>query len=310
MESKGYLPKEHVEMLPCMAAFAVVFETGSFVDASARLGLTASAVSKQVSKLEDALSLRLLERTTRQLKVNAEGAEIYGHCKELLERSASVFRLTERFLEKPQGLIRIAVNRSLYGVCSQVIPGFLQQYAGVNVKLVACDGGFDFIADCIDIGVVVTDNPPLGVIASKLFKMNFEVCASINYLNKEGWPLHPSELSSHSCLSFSDLAKNYRWKFSSIQEECEVKVTGRYLSDSPEAVLEAAISGLGISCLPTHLVVSPFAEKQLVPLFPGWEYQGSLQGMTWVVYQPGRHISQRIKLMVAHLTKELRALET
>lgn len=83
MEYSDYLPRHHVEMLPCMAAFAVVVETGSFIDASLKLGVTASAVSKQISRLENALSIRLLERSTRQLKVNAEGAEIYSHCREL-----------------------------------------------------------------------------------------------------------------------------------------------------------------------------------------------------------------------------------
>lgn len=76
-------------MLPCVVAFAVVVEAGSFLDASAWLGLTASAVSKQVPKLENALSIRLLERSTRQLKVSAEGAQTYSHCKALLESSAN-----------------------------------------------------------------------------------------------------------------------------------------------------------------------------------------------------------------------------
>ncbi|MBH3362482.1 MULTISPECIES: helix-turn-helix domain-containing protein [unclassified Pseudomonas] len=79
MDYRGYLPKSHVDKLPCMAAFAIVVETGSFVHASARLSLTAPAVSKQVSKLENAFSIRLLERSTCRLKVNAEGAQIYSH---------------------------------------------------------------------------------------------------------------------------------------------------------------------------------------------------------------------------------------
>ena len=127
-----------------MAAFAVVVETGSFVHASARLGLTASAVSKQVSKLESALSIRLLERSTRRLKANAEGAQIYSHCKELLESSANVFRLKESFLESPQGLIRIAVSRSLHGRCHQPIPWFLAQSPDVNVQLISNVGASDF----------------------------------------------------------------------------------------------------------------------------------------------------------------------
>lgn len=307
MDYRGYLPKSYVDMLPCMAAFAVVVETGSFVHASARLGLTASAVSKQVSKLENALSIRLLERSTRRLKVNAEGAQIYSHCKELLESSANVFRLKERFLESPQGLIRIAVPRSLYGRCHQLIPGFLEQYPDVNVQLISNEGALDFIAESIDIGIRITDAPPLGLVARKLFPVDFVVCAADSYLEKYGRPVHPSTLVEHSCIPFSDTSEIQTWKLASVQGAYEVSVSGRYVSDSPEAVLNATLSGLGISCLPASLAGEAIAANDLVEVLPEWKYVGALQGMAWILHQPGRHVSQKIKVMVDYLVGALRS---
>jgi DNA-binding transcriptional LysR family regulator len=306
MEYRGCLPKSHVDMLPCMAAFAVVVETGSFVDASVRLGLTASAVSKQVSKLENALSLRLLERSTRQLRVNAEGAQIYSHCKELLESSANVFRLKDRFLEAPQGLIRIAVPRSLYAACNQLVPEFLYRYPGVNVQLISNEGALDFIAESIDIGIQITDSPPLGLVARKLFPVDFIVCAAESYLEKFGRPEHPSVLAEHSCIPFSAATEIQNWKFISTHGMCEVSVSGRYFADSPEAVLNATISGLGISCLPAGLAAEAISANTLVELLPGWRYAGAMQGMAWVLYQPGRHVSQKVKVMVDYLVSALR----
>lgn len=306
MDYQGYLAKSHVDMLPCMAAFAVVVETGSFVDASTRLGLTASAVSKQVSKLENALSIRLLERSTRQLKVNAEGAQIYSHCKELLESSANVFRFKEQFLESPQGLIRVVVPRSLYLVCHQLVPEFLERYPGVNVQLISNDGGVDFIAEGVDVGIRVTDSPPLGLVARKLFPVEFVVCASNSYLEKHGRPIHPSILAEHSCISFSEVSEKQNWKFTSAEDVCEVSVSGRYVSDSPEAVLNATVSGLGISCLPVSLAAESIAANALVEVLPEWKYVGVLQGMAWILHQPGRHVSQRVKVMVDYLVGALR----
>lgn len=308
MEYTDHLPRLHVEMLSCMAAFAVVVETGSFTDASLKLGVTASAVSKQISRLESVLSIRLLERSTRQLKVNAEGAEIYSHCRELLDSSASVFKLKDRFLEKPQGLIRLVVPKSFHRACNNTLPDFLRMYPDINVQLISNDGNLDFISDSIDIGIKITDNPPLGLVARKLFPVDYMLCASLEYAGDKGLPLHPSELVNHSCIPVAPAFESETWSFLSENEKCEVKISGRYYSDGPESSQNAAMAGLGISCLPSKLATEAIANKQLFQVLPGWKYQGPNQGMAWLIFQSGKHLSQKTKLMVEHLSTRLRAL--
>ncbi|MGE8060438.1 LysR family transcriptional regulator [Pseudomonas sp. NPDC089547] len=304
MESKSYLPKDHVEVLPCMAAFAVVVESGSFVEASAKIGVTASAVSKQVSKLEQALSLRLIDRTTRSLKVNAEGHQIYKYCKLVLESSANIFRVKDRLIDTPQGIVRMGVPKSLYATCSKMIPKFLSQFRDVNVQLV-CGEKFDFVADGIDVGVVVTNRPPEGMVARRLCDVDFVLCASNDYIEKSGPVSHPDELSEHSCIPFiGDLDKQY-WKFKSAQENCDVLIPGRYLSDCPEAALTATVAGVGVSCLPLCLAIDAILNKQLTTLLPEWSYRGTLQGTAWIVYQPGQLLSKRIKVLVDYVMSEL-----
>lgn len=304
MEPKGYLPKSHVDILPCMAAFAVVVETGSFIEASVKLGVTASAISKQVTKLESALSLRLLERSTRNLKINAEGEEIYAHCKSVLDSSANMFRVKERFLESPQGLIRVAVPKSLYALCSKLMPRFLVAHSGVNVHLI-CGEKFDFIADAIDVGIVITDRPPLGMVARKLFDVDFVVCATDGYLKLHNAPNHPSELVGHSCIPFIGSPDRQCWKFISGNEECDVSVAGRYLSECPEATLTATLSGLGISCMPICMAAEAIESRRLCRLLPGWVFKGASQGAAWVVYQPGRFVPKKVKIIVEFLLDEL-----
>lgn len=310
MESKGYLPREQLEILSCMAAFAVVVESGSFVDASVRLGVTPSAVSKQVSKLESVLSLRLLERTTRQLKVNAEGVEVYTHCRDLLNSSQRVFHLKDRYLEEPQGLVRVAVAHPLFNACNNLVPGFLEKYQNINVKLVAFDGVCNLIADDFDVAVMVTDSPPQGQVARKLHNVNYEVYASKSYVAKHGFPDHPLELKHHCCIAFPDSLENQLWRFQGADAECEVRVSSRYSPGSLEGVLNATIAGLGFSRLPDNIISKDSGSSGLVRVFPEWSYKGVPQGMAWVVHHPGRHVLPRVKYMVAYLVEHLRDLKS
>ena len=306
MDYRSYLQKNHVDILPCMVTFAVVVDAGSFVDASVRLGLTASAVSKQISKLEDALSMKLLERTTRQLKINAEGTQVYSHCKSVMESSANVFRLKEKFLKGPQGLLRISVPRSLLTACNEVVLRFLEMYPDVNVQLISNEKVVDLIGEGIDISILITDSPPLNLVARKLYVVDFILCAAKSYLEKRGFPSHPSSLPTHSCVLYSDMPESHQWRFTDGDEIFDVDVSGRYFAESPEAVMNATISGLGISCLPLKIAMVGVASNNLVQLLPAWRYSGPLQGMAWVTYQPARHVSLKVKMMVEYLVESLR----
>lgn len=308
MEYSDCISKDHIEILPCMAAFAVVVETGSFIDASLKLGVTASAVSKQVSRLERALSMRLIERTTRQLRVNTEGAEIYFHCRELLASSTNVFKFKDQFLEKPQGLIRLAVPKAFNLACNKAMPEFLNKYPDINIQLISKDSMLDFIADNIDIGITITDNPPLGLVARKLFHVDYLLCTSPEYRDNNGLPTHPCQLPDHSCIPMATIDGSETWSFASGSEKCEVKISGRYYSDGPDSSKNATYAGLGISCLPSKLAAEAFASDQLVQVLPKWKYLGPHQGMAWLISQPGKHLSQKTKLMIDHLSTALRSL--
>jgi len=304
MESKGYLPKSHVDILPCMAVFAVVVEAGSFVEASVKLGVTASSISKQITRLENALCLRLLERTTRNLKLNAEGEEVYAYCKSVLESSADVFRLKDKLTDNPQGLVRVIVPKSLYAACSKLIPEFLSLYREVDVQLL-CGEKFDFILDGIDLGIMITDKPPEGMVARRLFEVEFVICASEGYLKKHSKPIHPAELVSHSCIPFAGDPDKQCWKFLSSSESCDVAILGRYSSECPEATLTATLSDVGISCLPVSLAADAIQDNRLKILLSDWVFKGDSQGTAWIVYQHGKFVSKRIKVMVSYLLNKL-----
>lgn len=296
--------KGHIEMLPCMAAFAVVVETGSFIDASTKLGVSASAVSRQISKLEQALSMRLLERSTRQLKVNEDGVKIYSHCKALLHSSSKVFELKEE-LVRPQGLIRISAPKMMNNMCNQLIPEFLRKYPDINVQFIFDNSDLNLISNEIDLSIRITDSPPLGLIGRKLFKVGYTLCASPDYIAEYGMPLHPADLADHSCIVMAENTEGEKWEFVKASERFQIGVRGRYCSNDSEAVLEATLSDLGIACLPSAIAAQAISEKRLHCVLPDWAYSGASQGMAWLLYQPNRHGSQKLKVMVDYLLARL-----
>jgi DNA-binding transcriptional LysR family regulator len=296
--------KGHIEMLPCMAAFAVVVETVSFIDASLKLGVSASAVSRQISRLEQALSMRLLERSTRQLKVNEDGVKIYSHCKALLHSSSRVFELKEELM-RPQGLIRVSAPKMMNNICSQLIPEFLRKYPEINVQFIFDNTDLNLISNEIDLGIRITNTPPLGLIGRKLFKVDYTLCASPEYIAKHGIPLHPAELADHSCIVMVQNTEGEKWEFVQGTEKFQLSVRGRYCSNDSEAVLEATLSHLGIACLPTGIADQAIKEKRLYSVLPDWDYAGASQGMAWLLYQPNKYGSQKLKVMVDYLLSKL-----
>lgn len=296
--------KGHIEMLPYMATFAVVVEAGSFIEASAKLGLSASAVSRQISKLERALSLRLLERSTRQLKVNEDGARIYSHCKALLHSSSRVFELKEE-LVRPQGLIRLSAPKMMNNICNQLVPEFLRKYPDINVQFIFDNAEINLISSEIDISIRVTDSPPLGLIGRKLFIVGYTLCASPGYIAEYGVPLHPADLATHSCIVMSDDSDGEKWEFKNGAEKFQISVKGRYCSNDSEAVLEATLSDLGVACLPVAIADQAIKQKRLRAVLPSWDYVGASQGMAWLLYQPNKHGSQKLKVMVDYLLSKL-----
>jgi DNA-binding transcriptional LysR family regulator len=292
--------KDHVDMLPYMAAFAVVVETGSFIDASEKLGVSASAVSRQISKLERILSLRLIERSTRHLKVNADGVKVYYHCKELLRFSSRVFDLKDE-LGQPQGLIKISAPKMMNSTLNQLMPEFLRRFPEINVQFIFDGGQGDLISDGVDLSIKITDSPPLGLVARKLFNVDFTVCATPEYINFYGVPSHPSELAGHSCIAIADKSGGKQWEFANEYEKVEVMVSGRYCSNDIEAVLKATLNNLGIACLPSAATESDLSMGRLITVLPNWKYVGSSQGMAWLLYKPNKHGSQRLKVLVDYL---------
>jgi DNA-binding transcriptional LysR family regulator len=289
-----------------MAVFVRVVEAGSFSAAARQLGTTASAVSRQIARLEQELSLRLLERTTRQLRLNEAGSEFYAHCRAMLDAAEQALAIGERLMSRPHGLVRLSVPKA-YGkfVISPLMPDFLRRYADVDVQLHISDQSPDLIEDGFDVLVKVTDQPPEGLAGKPLGPVRQLLCASPAYLQQHGTPQHPQELLRHSCMYLGENAGDNRWHFSNDEQQEVVMVRGRYISNHSEARLEAALGDIGITVLPQFTAAHALTEGRLREVLPQWRYTGSYQGAAWLLWRQNLHLPPKLRVLIDYLSETL-----
>lgn len=299
---------EKASLLAGMAVFVRVVEAGSFSAAARQLGTTASAVSRQIARLEQELSLRLLERTTRQLRLNEAGSEFYAHCRTMLDAAEQALAIGERLMSRPRGLVRLSVPKA-YGkfVISPLMPDFLRRYADVDVQLHISDQSPDLIEDGFDLLVKVTDQPPEGLAGKPLGPVRQLLCASPHYLQQHGTPQHPQELLRHGCIFLGENAGDNRWHFSNGDQQEVVTVRGRYISNHSEARLEAALGDIGITVLPQFTAAQALAEGRLRELLPQWRYTGSYQGAAWLLWRQNLHLPPKQRVLIDCLSEALTA---
>lgn len=293
-------------LLPYMATFVRVVEAGSFSAAARQQGSTASAVSRQIAHLERALGLRLLERTTRRLRLSEAGAEVFERCREMLGAAQAAMDVGERLMSHPRGRVRLSVPKA-FGrfLVAPLIHDFLQRYPEVDISLNLSDRSPDLISDQFDLIVCVTDQPPPTLAGRPLCQVQQLLCASPAYLQHHGTPQHPQELVRHACLYLDENADDHRWHFSNGAQQCVVTVSGRFASNHSEVRLRGALDHLGITCLPHFTAAAALASGELLQVLPEWRYTGSYQGTAWVLYHPTRHLPPKLRVLIDHLAEGL-----
>jgi len=295
-------------LLPYMAVFVKVVEQGSFTAAAEQLGTTASSISRQIATLEQALGVKLLERTTRRLRLTEAGTTAWERCYEMVQSAQSVLALAERISDSPQGRVRISAPRA-YGkeLISPHIAEFLQRYPKVDIQLMLTDRLVDLINNDLDLVIRITDTPPSGLAGRPLVQVSHILGASERYLQHHGIPEHPHDLARHQCIWLGEVAGDNHWKFRhrTNRQEVNVAVHGRYASNHSKARLEGIISDLGIGCLPWFSASEALAQRQIIRVLPEWDYMTTYYGMSWVLWHPNRFLPPKCRVTIDFLVEKI-----
>jgi DNA-binding transcriptional LysR family regulator len=300
-----------LDSLTDMAVFARVVDAGSFSAAARELGITPSAASRQVARLEGVLRVRLMERTTRKLRLTEAGAAAYSRCQSLVSAAREVLALSDTHTATPRGLVRVSMPKAIgRQVIHPLMPAFLALYPEVDVQLVITDRQVDLLEEPIDLAIRITDTPPPGLVGRPLLPIRHLVCATPQYLAAHGTPSHPSELAQHSCIYLGETEDDRHWRFrrgdaGGVNEEIRVKVSGRYAANHSEVRLEGALNHLGVASLPEFAARAALACGELVPVLNDWQHLTHYAGMAWLLYPSNRFLPAKVRVWIDHVVVAL-----
>jgi DNA-binding transcriptional LysR family regulator len=291
-----------LKVLPEMVTFLRVAELGSFSAAAELLGMTPSAASRQVKRLEKEIGVQLLQRTTRQLRLTEPGAEAFARCRELVLAAQGAMDIGAQFASKPAGLVRLSAPKAFARrVLHPHILAFLRRYPEVDVQLVVADRDVDPIREGVDLVVRLTTEPPEGLVARRLMAVEHILCATPAYLARHAAIAQPADLRAHSCLSLGEHERDNHWRFRRNEEEAEVVVRGRYVCNHSEVRLEAALADLGVACVPAFMAREALDAGQVVRALADWAFQGNYHGHAYILYPPNRFAAPKCRVLVDHL---------
>ncbi|MFC0574541.1 LysR family transcriptional regulator [Paraburkholderia solisilvae] len=300
-------PIELFALLPDMATFARVVEAGNFSVAARQLGSTPSTVSRQIKRLEESLGTRLLERSTRSIRVTDSGAQVYRYCRDMVGAASGAVDVAGQVVGEPRGKVSVSAPVAFAkSVIHPLIPAFLRSWPDVDVQLIFADRDVDPLRDDVDIVIRVTRSPPLSLAARRLRTVKWLLCASPAYLDAHGTPLLPRDLSRHECLYLGETVDDNRWHFRRGAETHSLEVRGRYIANHVGARLEAALQHLGIASLPDFAAAEALQQGSLVQVLADWEFEARpYMGPVWLLYPPNRFLPSKVRALIDYLASHL-----
>lgn len=300
-------PTELFALLPDMAVFARVVDAGNFSVAARQLGSTPSTVSRQIKRLEEALATRLLERSTRKVRVTESGAQVYRYCRDVVSAASGAMDAAGHLMGRPQGRVRLSAPTAFAKtVIHPLVPGFLRAYAEIDLQLLFTDHEVDPLDDDLDLVIRPTQHPPPGLAGRRLGTVRWVLCASPAYLRARGTPAHPRELAQHDCLYLGETADDNRWRFRRDTETQTVEVRGRYIANHAGARLEAAQQGFGVASLPDFAAAGALQSGELVQVLADWELQArAYVGSVWLLYPPNRFLPPKVRVLIDYLAEHI-----
>jgi DNA-binding transcriptional LysR family regulator len=294
--------------LPEMAVFAKVVEAKSFSAAARSLDLSKSAVSKQVTKLEQALGARLLNRTTRHLSLTEIGAAVYEHCARMVAESEEAVLAAGRLSLEPTGTIKLSTSVAFGKMhMAPAISEFLRKYPKVSVQLVLTDHMVDLADEGFDLVIRLTDKPGPNLVVRKIAPLHYAVCGSPAYFKQAGLPRTPQDLTHHNCLFYAYQSIQDRWSFKGSDGPISVRIRGNFQVNSSEAIREALLAGMGVGLVPTFTVGQDLKSGALQAVLTKYRPLGGFGSSIYAAYLPNRHLAPKVRVFVDFLVERFGA---
>jgi DNA-binding transcriptional LysR family regulator len=250
-----------------MLAFVRAVECNGFTAAALDLGVTPSAVSKLVTRLERKLGVRLLQRSTRRLALTAEGEVYFERVQRIVGEIADAEADVMRFGEQPRGRVRISVGTAFatYALVP-ALPEFTARFPEITLDLVITEYPVDLIDAGIDVAIRIGPLGDVNLVARRVGELERVISAAPAYLERHGVPKKPDDLARHNCLTLPGVAGQTEWPFRSPAGVRSVAVKGNITVNNAETLYELALLGLGVIRLSDLIVGPAIRSGRLVPV--------------------------------------------
>ncbi|MBV7536850.1 LysR family transcriptional regulator [Duganella sp. sic0402] len=255
-----------------MTVFVAAGEEESFAAAARRLGLSPAAITRAISALEEQLGVKLLARTTRNVRLTEAGRRYLDDSRNILSSIAEANQAATGINASPKGNLSVTTS-VLFGKAFVMpcIVRFLAAYPEVEVSAYFLDRVVNMVDEGIDVAVRIGHLPDSGLKALRVGQVRRVLCASPEYLARHGVPQHPADLLRHAIIAASGISPRVEWKFGAVDDPTMVRMRPRLMVTSNDSAMDAALAGVGICRLLSYQIADELAAGRLKIILAEYE---------------------------------------
>jgi LysR family transcriptional regulator for bpeEF and oprC len=295
---------DDVDYFNAVKAFIQVVEAGSFIKAAQTLNLPRNTVTKHIQSLEIHLRVKLLNRTTRRISLTNDGTAYYERMVRVVDQWLEAESDLASAQARPHGRLRVDMGSTMATMLVlPALPDFQRRYPQLQLDIGVSDRPVDLLGDRVDCVIRGGALNDLSLIARRLGSLTFVTCATPEYLAAHGTPSHPIDLeANHQMVRYFFAGTNRRLPVEFVKGDERISVDANYfisVNDS-NALLAAALAGLGVLQTLTFMAEPHFKSGALVQLLEDWSLEPN---PIYIVYSPNRHLSARVRVFVEWLVE-------
>jgi len=295
-------------MLDLIRVFIQTVDSGSFTKAGVALSMAPSSIARNIDSLESELGVTLFKRSTRKLLLTPDGHQFLEGGAKLLGDADGLIASMHQINNEPEGILKISVFESFGRQCiSPILPEFLQRYPKVKIEIDLDNQLIDLNNENVDIGIRIGRPADSSLHARMLLTNQTLLCASPEYLSKNGTPRTPQDLSAHNCLLLDNNRQRTYWYFHNNKQDLKIPVRGNLSSKGGTPLLQAAIHGAGIVQMSSWMMTSHIKEGNITICLPDWHpslHEGS-SGEIYAVYHGSKYPRPALRAFIDFLIEKL-----
>lgn len=281
--------------------FIRVVESGSFSAAARFFDMTPSAISRQISQLEDELGARLFHRTTRKQSMTEAGEIYFQYAQRINTEVESAKLAVSQLSDLPKGTLHITAEKDFAEQFIQpLLPKFFEDYPEIQLRLSLDTHLVDLVAGGIDLAIRIGHLEDSSLIARKLMTSPSIVCASPGYFKRHPRPKVPLDLREHNCLSFRISSSQTLWRFIHKNEFVEIPISGNFRANSLTVLRSSALNGLGVIFMPQWFVQDEIDQGLLESV----DFQ-STETPVYAVFANNRQLAPKVRVFIDYLIEQL-----